>query len=185
MMDLKLLVFILAIVNSTLLFAQPNAGMPSIPGPCYAKCLISDSYEFWEESYAVYQGKFHDTMDFVERIDISTESQDVRHIYVVTDSSKTDEFVRETFFFKELIEESGYKWKQVICDNKITKDIVKRIHQELYVRGYLSIDEVTEKMDHKNKCALKNFQIDNDLPLGQLDEDTLNSLGLSEFISLK
>ena len=35
------------------MYAQPEAGMPSEPGKCYAKCMIADKYETVTEKVLV------------------------------------------------------------------------------------------------------------------------------------
>ena len=69
------------------------------------------------------------------------------------------------------------EWKQVICENDITKPIVDQIQNALRDLGYYNEDN-NNKLDSKTKSALTDFQRENRLPIGQLDYETLDVLGV-------
>ncbi len=104
-LNYKLITILTITIKTTFLYSQSYVGMPHTPGKYYAKCLIPDVYEYWEESYQIYSGTYYDSLNFVEKIDISLDGEDVYNIYVVTDSTLTNEFVWETFLFEEVVED--------------------------------------------------------------------------------
>ena len=53
MRKLNLICTLLLLMAAFVTYAQPEAGMPSVPGKCYAKCLIQDQYETVTEQVLV------------------------------------------------------------------------------------------------------------------------------------
>jgi hypothetical protein len=69
-------------------------------------------------------------------------------------------------------------WNQIICCyTKITSPTVVNIQQALLDRGYNV--KVSNVMDRKTKKALRKYQSYKGLPVGNLNIETLKSLGLS------
>jgi hypothetical protein len=80
---------------------------------------------------------------------------------------------------RKLIKPGGYsEWKEVLCQNKVNSIKIQEIQEALKRRGYNpgAIDDV---MGAQTKAALIKFQKDNNLPVGQLDFETLKALGVS------
>lgn len=40
------------------------------PGKCYAKCLIGNQFEYWEESYPIYLGEYDRNLDYLEEMEL-------------------------------------------------------------------------------------------------------------------
>lgn len=92
------------------------------------------------------------------------------------DTSVTDEIFFETLKVKDkLIEEGGYtKWMEVICKDALTLEILQDIALAI---GYSGTEDEKRKSTSMKK-RLTEFQQEHDLPLGQLDIETLEFLGI-------
>ena len=79
---------------------------------------------------------------------------------------------------KTLIKQGGNTvWKEVLCENQINGNTILSIQRALKNRNY-DIGNFDQILGPQTKAALAQFQRDNGLPVGQLDIDTLNLLGV-------
>jgi len=179
------------------------------PGKCYAKCLIGDQYDFWDESYPVYLGNSNDNFEYLKEIKLVLEEEKtewikrkadknclsadpndclvwclvnvpekIETITIVTDTSSTDNYKWEKFEFNEIVKKGGFtEWKEVVCNYKVTADLNRQIQIALRNEGYDPglIDNV---IGTKTKAALVKFQKNNSLPIGNLNIETLDVLGI-------
>ena len=81
---------------------------------------------------------------------------------------------------RELVKAGGFtEWREVVCGDDITADLVRRVQSALISRGYdvgnAGADNV---LGAATKAALVKFQRDNGLPVGQMDFETLKALGV-------
>lgn len=77
-----------------------------------------------------------------------------------------------------LVKAGGFtKWVEVLCEDEIDERFYSRLSQELNLRGYETGSEA-EYPNPKAEAALIKFQKDNGLPIGQMDFETLEALGL-------
>ena len=77
-----------------------------------------------------------------------------------------------------LVEKGGYQvWREILCGNDLTTDKIIQIQQALKAKGYNPgpIDDVFGPL---TKSALIQYQKDKGLPVGNLNLETLRSLGL-------
>ena len=99
--------------------------------------------------------------------------------YVVTDTSLTKDYRLESISKKEIIKGGGYtEWKEVLCEHKITPDLVRDLKNALQEAGYDPgpIDGIFKT---KIKIALTKYQKDNILPVGNLNIATMKALGIT------
>lgn len=97
---------------------------------------------------------------------------------VVKDTSQTKHF-KMTEIVNEVEYEAGaLKWVEVICEPKITEKLLKDVQGFLYIENYLT-GNITGKMGNETKYALKKYQEENNLPIGQLDFKTLDKMGVA------
>lgn len=178
--------FIIFISITIVISAQPVSHMLTEPGKCYAKCIIIDydeyekNYDFREKSYPVFIGEYQESLHFVKEIDISNQNDQAEYVMIVTDTTATSEYIWETFTFEELkLPKEKTEWREVVCREDLTKEFIQKISQKFYDLGYVTSNEIDE-MDEELKAALIKFQIENNLPVGQMDFETLNSLGLKK-----
>lgn len=77
-----------------------------------------------------------------------------------------------------LVEKGGYQvWREILCGNDLTVDKIIQIQKALQAKGYNPgpIDDVFGPL---TKAALIQYQKDKGLPVGNLNLETLRSLGL-------
>lgn len=109
-------------------------------------------------------------------------------IVYMLDPSQSDMVDWEVYEVKELDEEGGHtEWREVICSNKLTPAIVRQIQVALQNEGYYDNTSSKKEQDHplytthldvQTKAALTKYQKNNGLPVGQLDIETLQALGI-------
>jgi len=73
------------------------------------------------------------------------------------------------------------EWREVVCQENITSDLVRRVQNALISRGYeVGAAGADNQLGAATKAALVKFQKDNGLPIGQLDFETLKALGVRQ-----
>ena len=84
----------------------------------------------------------------------------------------------KTVTSRRLVRQGGFsEWKEILCPSQVTPATVRQVQESLRSRGY-DPGPVDNVMGSRTKAALVKYQKDNGLPVGQLDLDTLRSLGL-------
>ena len=79
---------------------------------------------------------------------------------------------------KELVRKGGYsEWKEILCADKLTASKIIAIQKALKAHGYDpgALDDV---FGAQTKAALVKYQQDKGLPVGNLNMETLKSLGV-------
>jgi outer membrane protein OmpA-like peptidoglycan-associated protein len=81
---------------------------------------------------------------------------------------------------RNLVKPGGFtEWREVVCEADITQDLVRSVQSALISRGYsVGSAGADNQMGAATKAALVKFQKDNNLPVGQLDIETLRALGV-------
>lgn len=184
-------------------------GIPSKPGACYAKCIMSDVYKTNSEELFLFTGDPQDTDVEIRNVEIVVSEggskwvkkkvenncrsanpddclvwclvdapREVENYVVVADTSATDQyelFIRET---KELLSQGGaHEWREVVCEEKISKDIILGVQKFLTESGFY-FGTVDGAFDQGVKDALVNFQTEFGLAKGQLTLETLDVMGV-------
>ncbi len=78
---------------------------------------------------------------------------------------------------KTLVKKGYTAWKEVLCENQINSNTILAIQRALKNRNY-DVGNLDQVLGAQTKAALTQFQRDNGLPIGQLDIETLNKLGV-------
>ena len=79
---------------------------------------------------------------------------------------------------KRLSKKGGYTvWTEILCANKTSASTIRKLQRALRAEGY-SIGVVDGILGTRTQTSLKQFQIDNHLPVGNLNMETLKSLGI-------
>ena len=99
-----------------------------------------------------------------------------REVTVLLDTTQSKHYTIERIEHTDMVEKGGYTaWTEVLCMEEITEVLVGQIQNALKEKGYY--DEVnTLQFDVKTKASLMRFQKENNLPVGQLDFETLEAL---------
>lgn len=80
---------------------------------------------------------------------------------------------------RRLVQAGGFtEWKEVLCGEKVTGDLVRQVQVALKNAGYDPgpIDNIIGPL---TRAALTKYQKDKGLPVGNMDMETLKSLGVS------
>jgi len=183
-----------------------DSKMPSKAGACYAKCLIPDKYETHSDTLGIFSEAEEIPQSLMVHQEVAPTStrwvkkkaynnclsadpedclvwclQETQAQYAVPvisiDSTTTALQQVVTLEKRELIEAGGYtEWKEIICQNKVNAKLVNTLRNGLLVKGYEP--GLGELDDKQFRDALTKFQKDNHLPLGQLDLESLQALGV-------
>ena len=77
--------------------------------------------------------------------------------------------------------ENSTDWREVLCASKMSKEFIKDLKKELADRGF-EHDSETQNYDARTKSAVKKYQQYNELPIGQLNFETIEKLGLARYL---
>ncbi len=101
---------------------------------------------------------------------------------VLIDTSQSQNFYMEDIKHQVLTKKGGYReWKEVICTNQVTDKVYAQIRNSLTQNGYYKEEAESSKNNSfppELKSALIAFQKENQLPIGELDHETLDALGV-------
>ncbi len=79
---------------------------------------------------------------------------------------------------RKLVKKGGFEeWKEILCAEEVTSYTIRQIQTALKERGYEPgpLDNI---LGTQTKAALVQFQKDNNLPIGNLNLETLKALGV-------
>ncbi|HMX41130.1 MAG TPA: peptidoglycan-binding domain-containing protein, partial [Saprospiraceae bacterium] len=80
---------------------------------------------------------------------------------------------------RKLVKAGGFtEWREVLCDTKMTGYTIRQIQDALNKAGY-DAGPADNVMGARTKAALTKYQKDKGLPVGNLDMETLKSLGVN------
>jgi hypothetical protein len=81
---------------------------------------------------------------------------------------------------RRLIKQGGFTvWTEILCESRTTNDKITSVQKALNAAGY-DAGTADGKMGVKTQTALKQYQADKGLPSGNLNIETLKSLGVSD-----
>ncbi len=84
----------------------------------------------------------------------------------------------KTISKRQLVKAGGFnEWREVVCADDITTNLVQRVQSALNSRGY-DVGPADGVNGAKTKSALARFQKDNGLPVGNFNFETLRALGI-------
>ncbi len=100
-------------------------------------------------------------------------------ITVLKDINQSSNYEIKEIVKKKLIKKGGYVEKQkVICDDQVSPLLVLNIQNLLAEKKY-ETGPPTEKINTLLKAGLNNYQKDHNLPIGLLNFQTLDNLGVN------
>lgn len=83
-----------------------------------------------------------------------------------------------TIFSKKLVKAGGFTdWVEVMCESKVTSGKISQIQSALRAKGY-DPGATDNVLGAKTREALTKFQKDNNLPVGNLNVETMRALGV-------
>jgi hypothetical protein len=177
---------------------SPNC-FSSNPEDCYVAC--------WEEIPAQYRTEKYQVLDTpestdshtipakyetvtkrvvktpatVERVPVEAEYKTItKRVMVEPERTETATVPAQYSTVKErrLIRAGGYTtWTEILCAEKTTNDVVRRLQAALNSAGYQA-GTPDGVMGVRTQTALKQYQTDKGLPVGNMNLETLRSLGI-------
>lgn len=188
-----------------------SSARPSEPGKCYAKCLIPDQYEEQSvvlpiytgtdanvplEKHILVEGRKQSTWvkKKADRNCLSSNPDDClvwcleekvveeESIMYLSDTVGYKSFILKDFSSKQLLREGGFtEWREVVCENKINKNLVLKVQSRLEENGYsIGVIGPTGDFDFVTRKILSDYQRANGLPVGGLNIETLDALGVKK-----
>ena len=207
----SVMIFLSLILISPNIFGQNRPAGFGQPGKCYAKAHADSKviYDLFEETYPIFIGdrneeieieyktimvslpstKWKKCKDIPQRVGSNSsvwclveDPGETIEIAVVVDTSKTNNFIFETFeVYGNITFETpeGFSvWTEVICGNKLKRKLLFKIQDALRVEGFYQHKNI-KYVNDEIKTALINFQKSKELPFGQFDIATLEALNIT------
>ncbi len=146
----------------------------------YGSILIEDASSKWVRKGVDKRCKSSNPEDCLVWCLVEGEAE-YYQFYEVLDTALTEDYKITEIESRELISHGGYtEWKEVLCDNHITSEFYQDLQAALIDFGYISEIEKSDDpgFSPSVKAALVKFQKKNSLPVGQLDFETLDYLGV-------
>lgn len=97
---------------------------------------------------------------------------------VVKDTSATDLFEMTKIYPEDNPQTGGItEWREIVCDKDLTSSLIEDVQIFLIEAKFLT-GVSTGKFDYDTRGALIEYQKINGLPVGQVDFETLDSMGV-------
>ncbi|MEL6674113.1 MAG: peptidoglycan-binding protein [Bacteroidota bacterium] len=117
----------------------------------------------------------------VRTVQIPAEYKTITKRVLVTPAQKKEINIPaqyETYNEKVLIAKGGYtEWTEILCAAQTTTYTVQRVQRALLAKGY-NPGPIDGVLGVKTQTALRQYQSDNTLPIGNLNYETLQALGI-------
>lgn len=117
----------------------------------------------------------------VEEIDIPAEYSTVTKTVLVSPETTREEEIPAEYqdiVERKLVKKGGYTvWTEILCADKTTNDKIYRIQRGLKDAGY-DPGPIDGVLGVQTQTALKQYQTDKGLPIGNLNLETLKALGI-------
>ncbi len=174
--------------------ASRNNGILARDGKCYKNCIIPDRYETTWTSFPIYTGSDADAPVRIETLMVKPPQNQwvkkstgeiclvqtpatTKAIRVLADTMFFKDFRFELFESKKLAEKGGFlRETAVVCSDERTPNLFLQISAALKSYGYMEAPKA--QWDMKFSQAMQQFQKDNSLPVGDLNLETLQFLGI-------
>ena len=119
----------------------------------------------------------------VEEIPVEAQYKTITKKVLVSPESTRQETIPAEYTSiseKRLVSEGGFTvWTEILCAERQTNSKVSSVQRALAAAGY-NPGPIDGVMGLKTQTALKQYQQDKGLPMGNLNLETLNSLGVSQ-----
>lgn len=161
--------------------------IPAVKKTIYKKVLVTPAKEDVVKGEPKYKTVYSKVVDQPARV----EEKTIPAVYrterkkVLVSPATTKELstpaVYKTVKKKVLVSaESVGAWKEILCSSKVNSQKIAQIQRALIAKGYdVGPSGVDNIIGADTKAALLKYQKDNGLPQGNLNIETLKSLGVS------
>lgn len=158
--------------------ADPNC-LSADPRDCRVLCLVEvpAQYRTVTKRVVVEEAK-------TEVVDVPGKYNIVRR-KVLAQAARTEE-VEIPAEYKELstrklVKVGGLtKWVEVVCKENINSNLILQVQQALKSKGY-DPGPVDGVMGNRTREALRRFQEENNLPVGNMNKETMKALGIDGY----
>jgi hypothetical protein len=175
--------------------------MSADPNDCFVAC-----YEEVPERYTTYTSSVLKTPATVKEVEVPAEYKTITKRVLKTPATYKEVAVPAeyaTVTKRKLVKPAGveevsidaqYKniskrrlvkageysdWREILCDSKVTNYTISQIQQALINEGYdVGPSGADNVLGGDTRAALMQYQRDNNLPVGNLNIETLNKLGI-------
>ena len=117
----------------------------------------------------------------VRTVEVPAEYKTIPKRVLVTPAQKKEINIPadyESYTEKVLVSQGGYtEWTEILCAAKTTTYTVQRVQRALQSKGY-NVGPIDGVMGIQTQTALRQYQSDNTLPIGNLNYETLQALGV-------
>jgi len=104
--------------------------------------------------------------------------QEVSFIEVL-DTINIKEFERDSVILSEkLIRNGRADYEEVVCEEDVTSELISALQTKLLANGYELVEGVTGKYNLETKGKLTKYQLNNNLPVKELNIKTMQHLGI-------
>ncbi|NND69767.1 MAG: hypothetical protein HKN19_19410 [Halioglobus sp.] len=79
---------------------------------------------------------------------------------------------------RKVVSDSRLEWREILCETNTSPGLVKRLQRALNDAGY-SAGDMDGILGNQTLAAVKQYQVDNGMPSGQLTMKVLNDLNIS------
>ena len=186
---------------------RSNSQPPNEPGNCYAECQVNDISSH-EEEYYVYTGQGDEELVDIETKEIQISPKhytwinkkdknclsknpedcmilclmevpaDTLRLLVLKDTTQTKNFIIEKLtIYDNISNTQKTEWRKVVCESDINRILIGKIQNALREKGFYKVVN-TYILDEYTKSKLKEFQMDNYLPTGNFNLETMRELGV-------
>ena len=132
--------------------------------------------------YKTVTRKVIDTPARVEEIPVEAQYKTVTKKVLVSPETTREEVIPAVYTDvseKRLVSEGGFTvWTEILCANRTTSTKVRSVQSALKAAGY-NPGPIDGVMGIMTQAALKQYQTDKGLPVGNMNLETLTSLGVS------
>lgn len=155
--------------------ADPNC-LSANPEDCQVMCLVEVPAVYKKVSRKVIK-----TPAYRQEIPVSAEYKIVSRQVIETPARQEQVTIDATYknvVKKVLSKKGGYSdWREILCASKLTTERITQIQRALKAAGY-DPGPIDNVFGAQTKAALVKYQQDKNLPVGNLNMETLKSLGV-------
>lgn len=172
---------------------------------CYAKSLVKKPAWAYEDTYPVYQGEEvvsgidvvikeivinpgkstwrkqkNDNCDAPDPEDcmvwcLVPEGREVERYQILLDTSQSDNFKMLDIKESGVYSVNYLAWTEVICPERLSPRLIGQLQEKLKEKDYYK-GKLNNTLDVDTKSALVRYQMDNGLPIGNVNIETLKSM---------
>ncbi len=102
------------------------------------------------------------------------------NVMVVVDTLVNKKFDKELIVLNDVIKGESFEWREVLCPEHVTTSFVQELKLKLIEEGLFDVEKLSESKELNKEVllALKRYQQKYQLPIGSLNIETIDHLGI-------